>query len=397
MSPVIAALPMPSSPVGGAGAGVANGLDPSAKTETNGVGSFAAVLTNLVSDIGLGSRASAGKADLAPGESVGAPQPTKTTGRRGESKSRHSENAAGLIAANLPVIPTPISPNNPHSTFVADAEGADKLAFSASQTILPSTANATPTASASQSATPTVSTSQETLPAPALAASQALDGIARLVQANVEAPVSSPATLLESKSALLQGLTFPAPTAASGSVTPISGHDRDQLPTKDAEASALANVVAGPHVNPPAGAATANSAASLPAQIHDQISGRLDQVQQGGRVDAQFNLHPPELGRVQLHLTLEDGHLNVRMVVQDDNAKRLIDQQAEPLRVRFAEMGVSVGQFDVRRDGGSANQEQQQPTAPSAQTLQPSGAATSGRQKSYAKVANSAALVDLIA
>ena len=39
--------------------------------------------------------------------------------------------------------------------------------------------------------------------------------------------------------------------------------------------------------------------------------------------------------------------MNVRMIVQDDAAKCLLEQQQEPLRVRFQEMGVSVGQFDV--------------------------------------------------
>jgi flagellar hook-length control protein FliK len=138
-------------------------------------------------------------------------------------------------------------------------------------------------------------------------------------------------------------------------------------------------------------------AAPLADQIHEQVTSQLGQLQQVGRVEAQLNLHPPELGRVQVHLALADGRLNVRMLVQDDNAKRAIDQQLEPLRVRFAEMGVSVGQFDVRRDGNSANAEQQQAAEPSAQALQPDSAAAADAQKSYAKFVNADALVDVIA
>ena len=132
-------------------------------------------------------------------------------------------------------------------------------------------------------------------------------------------------------------------------------------------------------------------------QIHEQVTSHLDQLRQTGRVEMQLELHPPELGRVQLHLTLEDGHLNVRMTVQDENAKRLIDQQAEPLRVRFAEMGVSVGQFDVRRDGNSPNPEQQSAAEPSVKALQAVKTGTGRLQKSYAKVAKSDASVDVIA
>lgn len=150
----------------------------------------------------------------------------------------------------------------------------------------------------------------------------------------------------------------------------------------------------------PAPAQVAPAAAPSPAlseQIRDQIASRLPQLQQTGRVEAQLNLHPPELGRLQLHLSLEDGRLSVRMLVQDDNVKRMLDQQIEPLRVRFAEMGVSVGQFDVRREGAWANPNQQEFAASSAQTLKANNPKIAGPNKSYATLANSEAAVDVIA
>ena len=51
----------------------------------------------------------------------------------------------------------------------------------------------------------------------------------------------------------------------------------------------------------------------------------------------QVDLNPPELGRVQVHLSMQDNQVNVRMVVQNDGVKRLMDQQIrQPLRVRFS-------------------------------------------------------------
>lgn len=134
----------------------------------------------------------------------------------------------------------------------------------------------------------------------------------------------------------------------------------------------------------------------LDAQIHVAVTDRLDQLQQGGRIEAQLNLHPPELGRVQLHVAMEDGRVNIRMVVQNENARQALGEQSEPLRVRFAQMGVGVGQFDVRREGQSGQGERYS-AEPSAQAQQSANPQPSGPRNSYSRVANPDALVDLIA
>ncbi len=109
-----------------------------------------------------------------------------------------------------------------------------------------------------------------------------------------------------------------------------------------------------------------------------------------------MNLHPPELGHVQLHLALDDGHLSVRFVVQNDGAKSALDHQMEPLRARFAEMGLAMGQFDVRRDGGSKQETAAQPEA-SVQSAQAATRAAPSAGKTYDRVANSATAVDVMA
>jgi flagellar hook-length control protein FliK len=114
--------------------------------------------------------------------------------------------------------------------------------------------------------------------------------------------------------------------------------------------------------------------ASLPEQIRSTFHTHLERLQQYGRVEVQLNLHPPELGRMQLHISMKDNQIDVRMVVQNDAAKQVLDQQAEPLRVHFSEMGISLGQLDVRRDGQAPFQ-QPPPDAESA----PSSAQGVGR------------------
>ena len=66
-------------------------------------------------------------------------------------------------------------------------------------------------------------------------------------------------------------------------------------------------------------------------QVHEHLSVHLDQLRETGRLEVHMNLDPPELAR-SAHLTVEDGHLSVRFLVQNDGAKNALDAQLEPLR-----------------------------------------------------------------
>ena len=136
--------------------------------------------------------------------------------------------------------------------------------------------------------------------------------------------------------------------------------------TDEGDADAPAANAESPHPSFETQSAAPNRAEStrpvppLGEQVRVQIHDNLDQVRQTGRADLRMDLQPPELGRMRLHLTLQDDNLHIRLTVQDEGVKRLLDQQLEPLRVHFSEMGVSIGQFDVRSDGGSAYQNPEQ-------------------------------------
>jgi flagellar hook-length control protein FliK len=154
---------------------------------------------------------------------------------------------------------------------------------------------------------------------------------------------------------------------------------------------------AGPsYAAPGTGVEAAKPTASLTDQVHERTSANLDQLRQSGHVEVQMNLHPPELGHVQLHLALDDGQVSVHFVVQNDGAKAALDHQMEPLRARFAEMGLAMGQFDVRRDGASNQETAAQPEA-SAQTAQAVTKATAPARKPYVPLANSLTSVDVMA
>jgi flagellar hook-length control protein FliK len=128
--------------------------------------------------------------------------------------------------------------------------------------------------------------------------------------------------------------------------------------------------------------------------VHEQVTEHLSHLRENGHAELHMNLHPPELGRVQLHLDLDSGRLNVRFLVQNDGAKLALDQQVETLRVRFAEMGLSLGQFDVRRDGTAANWQPPPESAGDGMTAPRVGHST---RKPYSPLTDADALVDVFA
>jgi flagellar hook-length control protein FliK len=187
----------------------------------------------------------------------------------------------------------------------------------------------------------------------------------------------------------------PDTTVTASTTDKDSGEQKDALEGTKLSAP-TASGAERPRLDAIAHSEPVQGAPSPAEQVQNQVAVHLDQLRQMGHAEVQLDLHPPELGRVQLHLTMDDGHVNVHMIVQDEGVKRMMDQQLEPLRVRFSEMGVSVGQFDVRRDGGSPNQNQQASSEPSLQAIQTDKNGALRPRKPYAQVADPLALVDVI-
>jgi flagellar hook-length control protein FliK len=86
-----------------------------------------------------------------------------------------------------------------------------------------------------------------------------------------------------------------------------------------------------------------------------------DGLTRTGRTEFTLRLDPPELGSVRVHLIASEQSVQARLVVSDEAARQIIQSQVHVLRQTLANAGVSLGSFDVRRDGsGSPNQGQGQ-------------------------------------
>lgn len=122
--------------------------------------------------------------------------------------------------------------------------------------------------------------------------------------------------------------------------------------------------------------------------------GRVDTTRFIGRVARAFHfaqerggtlqlrLSPPELGSLQLELTVKDGALTASLQTETQAARRLLLDHLPALRERLAEQNVRVERFDVdvRRDGQGGQspasqqqaqqQHQSQPATPHRQPAQ---------------------------
>ena len=121
--------------------------------------------------------------------------------------------------------------------------------------------------------------------------------------------------------------------------------------------------------------------------IADAIAGKIDEAKTNGRVDLHLQLDPPELGKVRIQVTATDRQMSLKMVVQDDAARQAIQSQADALRERLGNLGVSLGSLDVRQEGGSAN-----PRQPADQSGQNAlgGLAGAGRRSSASSPSSAA-------
>jgi flagellar hook-length control protein FliK len=125
--------------------------------------------------------------------------------------------------------------------------------------------------------------------------------------------------------------------------------------------------------------------------VHQHLSEPIDQLREAGRHEAHLTIHPGELGPVHVHVEMDGPRLSIHFAVHSDDAKTALEQQLDPLRIRFEQMGLSLGQFDVRKDGGSHREQDDGSFLPVGQR----GAVLA--RKPYFRVANSSGRVDVIA
>jgi Flagellar hook-length control protein FliK len=114
-----------------------------------------------------------------------------------------------------------------------------------------------------------------------------------------------------------------------------------------------------------------------------------------GYVEVHMDLQSGELGTLHVRVAMHKCQVNVHIMVQDDEAKRSLDEKLELLRAGLTSIGVALAKFEVETDK-SSHSEHREPEF-SADLSQPEREGSPNLGKARAQVSNPQTLVDIIA
>ncbi|HZX45998.1 MAG TPA: flagellar hook-length control protein FliK [Clostridia bacterium] len=100
-------------------------------------------------------------------------------------------------------------------------------------------------------------------------------------------------------------------------------------------------------------------AADFGANVINQVAEKMRVMLGARKSEISLQLVPESLGRVRVKLTVTDGILTGRIVVQNDETRALIQSNIVKLQENLERQGIPVSKFlvDVGRDGGHGRQQ----------------------------------------
>jgi hypothetical protein len=99
--------------------------------------------------------------------------------------------------------------------------------------------------------------------------------------------------------------------------------------------------------------------ADFAAKVINQVAEKMRVMLGARKSEISLQLVPESLGRVKVKLTVTDGILTGRIVVQNDETRALIQANIVKLQENLEQQGIPVSKFlvDVGRDGGHGRQQ----------------------------------------
>ncbi|ALS99026.1 flagellar hook-length control protein FliK [Lacimicrobium alkaliphilum] len=89
-----------------------------------------------------------------------------------------------------------------------------------------------------------------------------------------------------------------------------------------------------------------------------QLAERVRMLVNQGNMSADIRLDPPDLGSMQIRISMNGEQASVNFVVQSQQARDMLDQAVPRLREMLAERGIELGQSSVeqqKKDGSSGD------------------------------------------
>jgi flagellar hook-length control protein FliK len=86
-----------------------------------------------------------------------------------------------------------------------------------------------------------------------------------------------------------------------------------------------------------------------------ELQNRVSMMLNLNNKEAEIRLDPPELGSLQIRIRTDSETAQVNFVVQNQQAKELLEQSLPKLREMLAEQGINLGESSIEH--GSAGQQ----------------------------------------
>jgi flagellar hook-length control protein FliK len=91
---------------------------------------------------------------------------------------------------------------------------------------------------------------------------------------------------------------------------------------------------------------------SLTSQLTDGIIQTIPAASGSDHASVVLRLNPPELGKVNVHVSMNNDVVNVRLVASDESARQAIDRQMNDLRQSLSNQGIALNQCHVECNTG---------------------------------------------
>ena len=101
------------------------------------------------------------------------------------------------------------------------------------------------------------------------------------------------------------------------------------------------------------------SPVSIPSFVHrmtEMIQQRLDRPGESDQSSVVLRLDPPELGRLNVHLSVSNDVVSIRMVASEEAARQVIERQLGDLQQSLTNQGVSFTPCQVDCQGQDQGQ-----------------------------------------
>jgi flagellar hook-length control protein FliK len=154
--------------------------------------------------------------------------------------------------------------------------------------------------------------------------------------------------------------------ASSDAVEPVKEISDNAKSKETSETTALDQGMPGETANgitdavtavDPASQGAAVDAHSLAHHLESMVMQRLDQPESTDKSSVVLRLDPPELGRVNVHMSVTNDVVSIRMVTTDDAARQVIERQLSQLQQSLTDKGIAFQDFQVQTGGGSQQQQ----------------------------------------